>query len=373
MKHTPLYGSHLKLGAKMVEFGVWMMPIQYTNIIDEHMATRYRAGLFDICHMGEIMVTGPDALDFLQHVVTNDLSKLNPGKCLYSAMCHEYGGAIDDLLVYMFDTERYLVVVNSGTTVRDIKHLYTILESSGKNWDVSIADETYRTAKLDLQGPLAEAILQQSTDMDLSSLSRFSFISTRLYGREALISRTGYTGEDGFELYFDFYFDPNVCIRIWNSLLEDGKKFGLQPVGLGARDTLRIEAGYSLYGHELSAAISPVEAGIGFVVKNKPEDYPGKKVLLEQKTFGTGRNLICFEMLDRGIPREHYNIYNDARKKIGYVTSGTYSPTGGKGIGLGLIGFPLSPGANIFISIRSKLSPAVVINRPYYKHGGKGK
>jgi aminomethyltransferase len=347
-----------------------MMPVQYTNVIDEHIATRTRAGLFDICHMGEIMVTGPDALDFLQHVVTNDISKLTPGKCLYSAICHEYGGTIDDLLVYMFNTERYLVVVNSGTNVRDIKHLYTILENSGKNWDVAISDETYRTAKLDLQGPLAEAILQQSADVDLSSLSRFSFVSTRLYGREAIISRTGYTGEDGFELYFDLYFDPAVCIGIWNSLMEDGKKFGLQPIGLGARDTLRIESGYSLYGHELSPAISPVEAGIGFVVRDKLQDYPGKKVLLEQKTFGTGRILICFQMLDRGIPREHYDIYNERNKKIGYVTSGTYSPTGKNGIGLGLIGFPLSSGENIFISIRGKLSPAVIINRPYYKRGG---
>lgn len=291
---------------------------------------------------------------------------MSSGKCMYSAMCNESGGTIDDLILYMFSADRYLAVVNAGTIDKDMRHFMTLLESMGKGMDVTIIDESDRTSKLDLQGPSAEKILQQSTDALLSSLARFRFVIAKVYGRDVLISRSGYTGEDGFEMYFDSSF----CIEMWNSLLENGEKHGLKPIGLGARDTLRIEASYSLYGHELSDDITPVEAGIGFVVKDKVEEYPGKKILLEQKTLGAGRSFVCFEMLDRGIPRERYDIYSSEREKIGYVTSGTFSPMKRKGIGMGLIGSPLPPGSNIFVSIRGTLSPAIIVNRPFYQHRG---
>jgi aminomethyltransferase len=362
MLKTPLYESHLKLNARIVDFGGWAMPVQYTNLIEEHLATRTKAGLFDICHMGEFWVNGVDAKAFLQYVLTNDLNHLSNNICFYSALCDTNGGTIDDLFVYQFNTDKYLLVVNAGTIEKDFTHLQT----QAKNFRVLLEDKSDATAKLDLQGPNAEQILQKLVPADLKNLKRFQFIETTLLNTEVLISRTGYTGEDGFELYFA----NEKATAIWDELLTVGKIDGLVPVGLGARDTLRLEACYSLYGHELNEQITPIQAGIGFVVQPKANEFIGKNILLKQKQDGVLPRLIAFEMQEKAIPRDHYDIYRNGQQ-IGNVTSGTYSPTFKKGLGLGLINLALQPGDQIQIKIRDTLHPAQITQRPFYRYAAK--
>jgi len=355
LKQTPLIQSHIQLGAKLVEFGGWEMPVSYTTLIDEHTTTRTKAGLFDICHMGEFFISGPDAYDFLQFVLTNDLDRLSDGMCCYSALCYANGGTIDDLFVYRFSATRWMLVVNAGTIEKDLAHLI----SYSKNFQVNIEDYSQKFGKLDLQGPLAESILKQVSD--IQGLKRFRFIENQIFQKKVIISRTGYTGEDGFELYVD----SQDVVAVWEQLLAIGQPFGLKPIGLGARDTLRLEACYSLYGHELTDEITPVEAGIGFVVREKMVPYIGKKNLIEQKKNGTVKQLICFTMADKSIPRDHYEIYQ-AGKSIGIVSSGTFSPTLHIGIGMGFVSTSLSFHDQIDIMIRGTLHPAVVGKRPFY-------
>ncbi|MBW2980111.1 glycine cleavage system aminomethyltransferase GcvT [Candidatus Woesearchaeota archaeon] len=362
MKKTVLYDEHEKLGAKMIEFNGWLMPVYYTSVIDEHNTTRNAAGLFDICHMGEIIIKGNDAFKFVQKLVTNDLNKLTKGKAFYAAMCYENGATVDDLFVYFLDNNEYMLVVNASNTEKDLEWI----KKNKNDFDVEIIDKSNETAKLDLQGPKAEEILQKLTDVNLKELKRFNFIEGNVNDVKTIISRTGYTGGDGFELYFT----AKKAVEIWNKLLEAGKEVGLKAVGLGARDTLRVEACYSLYGHELNDQISPIEAGIGFVVKLDKDEFIGKKSLLEIKNKQT-KKVIAFEMIDRGIPRANYEIKKN-NEKIGFVSSGTFSPTLKKNIGLGIIDINEANTDNeIDIMIRDKSYKAKVVKRPFYAFNKK--
>ena len=364
LKRTPLYEEHLKLNAKMVPFSGWEMPVQYSNVIDEHMATRENAGLFDISHMGEYLFTGPKALDFLQKMVTNDIAKLEDKQACYNCLCYENGTVVDDLFIYKLKENEYFIVVNGGTIEKDfnwfLKH-----KIDGVNLK-NISDDI---AKIDIQGPKAQQVVQKLTGFDLNKIKRFFSEKIRFKGidEEVMISRTGYTGEDGFETFFS----PKYASFFWNKILEAGKEFGIKPCGLGARDTLRVEACYSLYGHELNESITPIEAGLSFVVKfNK--DFIGKKILQKQKEEGTEKKLICFEMTERAVPREHYPIFYNSYE-AGFVSSGTFSPLFKKGIGMGFVKPELSDTGNkISIEIRGKDYKAVVVDRPIYKYrGGK--
>lgn len=358
MKTTPLCEEHQKLGAKMIEFGGWLMPVYYTNVIDEHITTRTKAALFDICHMGEIEIRGKDSFRLINWLITNDLKNLPPNKAFYTSMCNEKGGIIDDLFVYCFSKERYMLVVNASTKDKDM----VWIKSHSRGFDVDIHDRTGSLAKLDLQGPNSEKILQKMTTSDLSVLKRFHFIESSVSSAKAIISRTGYTAEDGFELYFS----ADKAVKIWNLLLEAGKPFGLKPAGLGARDTLRIEACYPLYGHEISEEITPYEAAIDFVVKLDKE-FIGKKALESLKPT---RKLAAFEMVDYSIPRSGYEIFKGS-SRIGIVTSGTMSPTLKKGIGLGLINIQhINLGNEIHIKIREKLYKAKIVEKPFYSYKG---
>ena len=360
LKKTLLANIHEKLGAKMVDFCGWYMPVQYTGVIDEHTTTRTKAGLFDICHMGEFIVKGPDAIQFLQKILTNDLKKLYLGKALYSLMCYENGTTIDDLFVYQLKENEFMIVVNSLKIDEDFEWM----KKHSAEFNVEIKNISEQTGKLDLQGPLAEKILKKLTD--ISFPERFHFTEADI-GIKTLFSRTGYTGEDGFELYFPI----EESEKIWNKLLDAGKDEGLKPIGLGARDTLRIEACYPLYGYELNETITPIESNKGWAV-NLEKDFIGHLILKKQKEQGTDRILVTFEMVDRGIPREHYDVFTN-NEKIGYVTSGTFSPTFKKPLGMALIKTSFSQiGNKIKIKIRDKFYSAVIVEKPFYKYkGGK--
>ena len=341
----------------MVDFAGWYMPVQYSNVIDEHNTVRTKVGLFDISHMGEFEITGKNSLNFLQKIMTNDISKLEENKAMYSVMCYENGGCVDDLFIYRLK-DKYMLVVNATNIDKDFNWL-----NKNKIDAVEIKNISNETAKLDVQGPDAENVLQKLTNYNLSKIKRFHSENILLNEIPVLISRTGYTAEDGFEIYFN----SKEAINLWNKILEAGKEFGIKPIGLGARDTLRIEACYSLYGHEINEKITPIEAGIDFVVKfNK--DFVGKEVLEKQKQ-GTEKKLICFEMIDRSIPRQNYKIFDSV--EIGFLTSGTYSPTFKKGIGMGYIKVFKEIEDEININIRGKFYKARIVKRPFYSYAGK--
>ncbi len=363
MKKTPLYDVHVKLRAKVIEFGGWMMPVQYSNVIDEHTTTRTKVGLFDICHMGEVLVFGPEAIEFLQHIATNDISKIEPGKSAYSAMCYENGTTVDDIFVYCFNDDSYFVVVNASTSEKDVAWM----KKHSLGFDVTVEDKSEHYAMLSIQGPYAEKTLQKITEYPLSSIQRFGFVENYVLEKiKTIISRTGYTGEDGFEIFFD----SNHTVEVWEALMAAGKEFGLKPIGLGARDTLRLESCYSLYGHELSDKITPLEAGIDFAVKLEKPEFIGKEALQKQNKE-LKRKIVAFQMNDGSIPRNEYEIYDKGRK-IGFVTSGTFSPTFRKGIGLAMVDINYSEiGTKLNIKIRNELHEGAVVKRPIYRYTGK--
>lgn len=358
MKTTPLYEKHLELNGKIIDFGGWALPVEYTGIIAEHEAVRNKAGLFDVSHMGEVTVKGEDAEKYLQKILTNDISVLSDNQIAYTTMCYEDGGVVDDLLVYKNSTVDYLLVVNASNTDKDFewmeKHVFG---------NVEVRNVSSEYAQLALQGPLAQEILQKLVKDDLNEIEFYRFKNdVDVNGIKALVSRTGYTGEDGFELYFDASEGP----KMWDMLLDTGKEEGIVPAGLGARDTLRFEAALPLYGQEIDKDITPLEAGLGFCVKLAKEDFIGKEALALQKAEGVKRKVVGFEMIDRGIPRSHYEVYADD-KKIGYVTTGSFSPTLKKNIGLALIEAAYAKeGTEIAISIRNKNVKAQVIKKPFY-------
>jgi len=361
LKRTPLYEEHKGAKAKLIDFGGWEMPVQYAGVIEEHHAVRKKAGLFDTSHMGEIDVRGKDALAYVQMLITNDASILHDGKILYSPMCYPTGGIVDDLLVYRYDLEHFFIVVNASNTDKDYSWM---LEQVG-DFEVSVDNVSDQYVQLALQGPLAETILQRLTKVDLSKLVYYTFTHGEVDGVPCLISRTGYTGEDGFEIYPS----PEFGRQLWQKILEVGATDGVQPIGLGARDTLRFEARLPLYGHELGREITPLEAGIGFFVKFNKVDFIGKDALQAQKEQGVPRKLVGLEMVGRGIARAHYPLQKDG-KDIGFVTSGSYSPTLNKNIALGLIPTELAvQGEVIDVLIREKPVQAKIIPTLFYKRG----
>ena len=361
LKRTPLFDAHRELGARLVEFGGWEMPVQYSGILEEHRAVRERAGLFDVSHMGEFRVEGPGAQSFLNWLVPNDVSHLAINQALYSQLCRPDGGTVDDLLIYHLGDERYMTVVNAGTLEKDWAW---IDEHAAGRADVTITNVSDETALIALQGPLALTILQPLTETDLSAIAYYHCLPGTVAGIECLISRTGYTGEDGVELYHP----ANRAVELWRALLKAGEPHGLLPAGLGARDTLRLEAGYCLYGHELSDDITPLEAGLGWTVKlNKDSDFIGKQALVTEKRDGLRRKLVGIKLSERGIPRAGYPILRDGQP-IGEVTSGTMCPTLGHAAALGFVPPGAAvPGEELAVEIRGKTIPAVVTPLPFYK------
>lgn len=357
-KRTPLFPLYEKYGARVVDFAGWDLPVQFAGIAEEHRAVRAKAGLFDVSHMGEIRVNGPGALDFLQYLLVNDIAKCVPGRAVYSPLCYPDGGCVDDLLVYMLGYADYLLVVNAANTAKD----YAWLLANRSGFEVSIEDESDRYAQLALQGPASAAMLARLTgDQEVLNLKYYRFKSAvRLAGLDCLVSRTGYTGEDGFE----FYLPPENAPALWEALLAEGAV----PVGLGARDTLRLEAGMPLYGHELSPEITPIEAGLDrFVALNKPR-FIGREPLCRQIENGPPRRLIGLELNARGVPRAGYPILAKDGEEIGLVTSGTVSPLSNRPIAMGLLSSAAAAGAMpLCIRIREKDYPARRVDLPFYQ------
>ncbi|MFN8295443.1 MAG: glycine cleavage system aminomethyltransferase GcvT [Chitinophagales bacterium] len=357
MKTTPLTDTHIALGAKMVDFAGFYMPVRYTSDLDEHHCVRNAVGMFDVSHMGEFILKGENALALLQKIVSNDVSKLEKGQAMYGYLPNETGGVVDDLLVYALEDGNYMCVVNAGNIDKDwawfVKH---------NTDDVEMHNISDNTALLAVQGPKAADALQSLTDIDLSSIPYYRFKRGNFAGVDnVIISATGYTGAGGFELYFN----KVHAVDIWTKILEAGKPSGLQPIGLGARDTLRLEKGFCLYGNDIDDTTSPLEAGLGWVTKfNK--DFIGKEILLQQKAEGLKHKLVGFIMIDRGIPRGHYLIKDAHGKEIGHVTSGTQSPSLGYGVGLGYVDTIFSAvDSEIYIDIRGKLLKAKVVKLPF--------
>lgn len=345
LKRTPLYESHLLAQGRMVDFGGWELPVQYQGILKEHETVRTKAGLFDVSHMGEVVVKGAGAEDFIQRLVCNDVRKMADKQVLYSPMCYPSGGVVDDLLIYRYGPEHYLLVVNASNTDKDFAW---ITEQAPAGLDIQ--NVSAQIAQLAVQGPLAQQILQELTAFDLERIKFFWFEpAVTVAGSECIVSRTGYTGEDGFELYV-----PNAeAPALWAQILAAGGD-RIAPIGLGARDSLRFEAKLPLYGQEMDQDITPLEAGLGFFVKLGGEDFIGRAALLAQKEAGLKRSQAEFKMLERGIPRSHYEVYKDG-KPIGFVTSGLMAPTLNASIGLALLDSEYNqPGQTIDIMIRNK-------------------
>ncbi|SDY78828.1 glycine cleavage system aminomethyltransferase GcvT [Tindallia californiensis] len=365
-KRTPLYQWHDANGGKMVEYAGWQMPVQYEGLMSEHHAVRQKAGMFDVSHMGEVRVKGKEALSFIQHLLTNDFSSMKDGEILYTFMCYPEGGVVDDLLVYRFAQDEYLLVINAGNVQKDLDWI----NEKAQKFEVDVIDESDRTAELAIQGPLAEEITQRVTDQNLSEIKFFNFKDhVTIAGVKCLISRTGYTGEDGFEIYTKW----DELETVWKALMKAGEDEGIQPAGLGCRDTLRFEAGLPLYGHEISKDISPVEAGYGFFVKLKKDDFIGLEALKKQKEAGIPRKLVGFEMLGKGIPRSEYDVLLEG-EKIGFVTTGYVSPTLNKNVGLALVDRKTIEGQEqITIQIRKKQVEAKLIPTPFYRKNTKSK
>jgi aminomethyltransferase len=361
LKRTPLFEQHRQLGARLVEFGGWEMPVQYSGILEEHHAVRQRAGLFDVSHMGEFQVEGAAALDLLQSWVPNNVARLTVNQALYTQICRPDGGTLDDLIIYRLGDERYMVVVNAGTIEKDWAWL---VEHAASKPGFALTNVSSETGLLALQGPLAERILQPLTDTPLGDIIFYHCLPGTVAGLSALISRTGYTGEDGFELYVAAAEAP----ALWQQLLAAGAPQGLLPAGLGARDTLRLEAGYCLYDHELTEEITPLEAGLGWTVKlEKGADFVGRAALAREKQEGLRRKLVGIELRDRGVARAGYVIVRDGAP-IGKVTSGTQSPTLNRPIALGYVPPDhAAVGTEIAIEIRGKSVPAAIVPLPFYR------
>jgi aminomethyltransferase len=363
LKKTPLYQKHVDLGGKMIEFGGWLMPVEYSGIIGEHRAVREAAGLFDVSHMGELHVTGPAAQQFIQHLVTNDISGAAPGRCIYSPLCYPDGGAVDDLIVYKNSDTDYFIVVNASNTDKDYDWFLKNAVPGAKTENISDS-----VAQIAIQGPKAEKILQSLTDFPLGNIRFYHFVrDITVCGVKALVSRTGYTGEDGFEIYTAASDGPAV----WDTLLGAGRADGLVPVGLGARDTLRFEAGLPLYGHELSEEITPVMTGLGKFVKLGKPEFIGREALAAQTERGAERVITGLMLTGRGVARAGHEIAKDGRV-IGRVTTGNFSPMLGKSLGLALVEKQYAAeGTGFDVMIRGRAVPAVVVPTPFYKKSYK--
>ena len=358
MKITPLNAVHRKMCAKMVDFGGWDMPVQYSGILEEHHAVRKNVGLFDVSHMGEIEIQGPDALALTDYVATNAVAKLKIGQAQYSGLLYDHGGFVDDILVHKVSDDHYFICCNASNQEKDYEHIASVNHHNAK---VEFASARY--AQLAIQGPKALATLQELTATELAPIQYYHFTDGAVSGTPARIARTGYTGEDGFEIYIA----PDQAERIWNEILDAGQEFGIKPCGLGARNTLRLEAKMALYGHEIHASITPLEADLAWIAKMDKADFIGKSALAKQKEQGVTRKLVGFEMTGRGIGRDGYEVYLDGAP-AGWVTSGGPSPTLNKNVGLCYLpAGRAKPGERIQIMIRNQLVDAFTVPTPFYK------
>jgi len=357
-KKTPFYDQHVKHGAKIVEFAGYLMPIQYRGIVEEHRKVRNDAGIFDLSHMGEFILTGKDAEAFLQKVTVNDVSKLDLWQVQYSCMCYPEGGIVDDLLIYRLP-DHWMLVVNAACLDKDFAWL-----QQNKIGDVKLENISDNIALLAIQGPRAEKVMARLTDCDLPGIKFYWSAREKVGGEEILFSRTGYTGEDGFELYLP----SDIAPKFWNLALEAGKEFEVEPIGLGARDSLRLEMKYMLYGNDIDQTTNPLEAGLGWIVKPDRGDFIGREPILKARQNGLSRRLVSFEMLDQAFPRQHYPIHKNGGK-IGEVTSGVFSPSLERGIGLGYVPTQHSEiGSTFEIQIRDRPYPAQVVKPPFWKN-----
>ena len=358
MKRTPLYAAHRRAGAKIVEFAGWEMPVQYRGVINEHLAVRTRAGLFDVSHMGEIEIRGPGALELCQELTANDIARMKPQQAQYNLLMNERGGIVDDVIFYRIDPTHFLICVNASNSDKD----FAWIQKHAKG-QVEVENVSARYAQLALQGPLAEKILQPLGSLQLGEIKPFFFAWGQVATVRCLVARTGYTGEEGFELYCDSGDGENL----WNALLESGRSVGLEPAGLGARDTLRLEKAYPLYGHELDDTTTPLEASLEWVIRFAKGPFIGREVLLQQKEAGLKRKLVGLELLEPGIARSEYPLFKNG-KSIGRVTSGTRSPTLGKSIAIGYVSIEQAQLDNtVEVEIRGRRIPAKVASLPFYR------
>lgn len=358
MKRTPFYDIHQKAGAKIVPFAGFEMPVQYAGIMEEHKTVRTAVGVFDVSHMGEFFAKGPAALPFLQKITVNDVSKLIPGKAQYSAMCYENGGIIDDLLIYMLAEQSYMIVVNASNIDKDWEWMKQHCPS-----DVQFENKSDSTALLAIQGPKSLETLQKLTETNLSAISYYHFVQGTLAGIEMMISRTGYTGELGFEIYFD----GNHAAKVWEAIFNAGKEFAIAPIGLGARDTLRLEMGYCLYGNDIDDTTNPIEGGLGWITKLGKGDFIGKPVVEKTKAEGAKRSLVGMILKEKAVPRHGYPLMVNGAP-VGVVTSGTFSPSLEKGIAMGYVNPPhTAVGSAIQIDIRGKAVEATIVALPFLK------
>ena len=358
VKQTYLHDKHVELGAKMVDFAGWHMPVQYESIIEEHKTVRENIGVFDVSHMGEVFVSGNDATEFLNKVVPQCIDKLPYEKAVYCQLTKENGGLIDDLIIYKLGIESYLIICNASRIDEDVNWL----SINAKDFDVEIDNQSHNYSLIAIQGPKAIDLMRKM-GYDIENQKSFTIKPAIVEDIKLLVSRTGYTGEDGFEVLVE----NNLAPLLWDKILEKGQEFGIKPIGLGARDTLRLEAGLHLYGNDLDETTTPIEAGLSWSVpKDKKDDYNGKEVIMNQIQNGTDKKLIGFEMLDRNIPRHEYEVYFDGGK-VGNVTSGGVAPTAGKNIGMAYVkNIPdICINATIQIMIREKLHDAKVVQRPF--------
>lgn len=358
LKQTPLNGAHRRLGAKMVDFGGWDMPVQYSGMLEEHRAVRESVGLFDVSHMGEVEIRGRQALNLVNWVTCNNASKLSAGQAQYSALLYANGGFVDDILVHKIAPDHFFLCVNAANQDGDYQHI-----AANNRFDAQVENAGGRYAQLAVQGPRALATLQKLTHVELSSIRYYHFVDGVVSGVAARIARTGYTGEDGFEIYIP----PEEAERLWNEILDAGAEYGIKPCGLGARNTLRLEAGLPLYGHEIDANLTPWEAGLDWIVKLEKGDFLGHAALLQQKQAGVPRKLIGFEMTGRGIGRDGYEVYVDG-VPAGRVTSGGLSPTLNKNIGFCYLPSALAQtGRRIHIMVRGVPISALTVPTPFVK------
>jgi len=361
LKKTPLHARHRAHGARMVEFGGWDMPVEYSGIVDEHMAVRTRAGLFDVSHMGEIEIAGADALKAVQHITSNDAGRLAVNQIQYSALTTPQGTFVDDVLTYKMADDHFLLVVNASNIMKDFHWIASHVKEVGG--DAVAVNTSSRYALLALQGPAAKDTLQTLTGVDLSAIKYYWFATGEVAGVRVTISRTGYTGEDGFEVFAP----PSAAERVWDAILQAGKAAGVVPAGLGARDTLRLEASMRLYGNDMDETTTVVEADLGWIVGWKKDAFLGSDVLKKQKADGTSRKLAGFEMLERAIARHGYDVYVDGAK-AGVVTSGTQTPYLKKAIGMAYLPSDrLEPGTEFEVDIRGRRVKAAVVPMPFYK------
>ncbi len=365
LKQTPLHDAHVALGARMMGFAGFDMPVQYTSIVEEHLAVRQAAGLFDVSHMGEVFAHGPHAFDFVQRLVTNDAAKLYDGRAMYTVMCRPDGGVVDDLLVYRLAEDRYLLVVNASNIEKDFAWM-----QANNPMNATLDDASDAVALMAIQGPRAFAIVQKLTDVPLGEIAYYHFkeppAGAFLGCRHTIVSHTGYTGEPGLEIYCE----AERAEAVWNALLQAGHDAGLKPAGLGARDTLRLESGFCLYGNDLTETTNPYEAGLGWITKPDKGDFIGREALLAVKQAGPARRLVGFVMQERGIPRHDYPLLSAEGEEIGVVTSGSQSPVLQQGIGLGYVPNDpayTTPGALLAVSVRGRAVPARVVKPPFHK------